>query len=54
MDMIFTLRKLQEKCREQDKPFHVAFIELTKAFDTASRPALYQVLEGASGVLPHF
>ena len=45
-DMIFTLRQLQEKCREQDKPLHVAFIDLTKAFDTVSRPALYQVLEG--------
>ena len=45
-DMIFTLRQLQEKCREQDKPLHIAFIDLTKAFDTVSRPALYQVLEG--------
>ena len=44
--MIFTLRQLQEKCREQNKPLHVAFIDLTKAFDTVSRTALYQVLEG--------
>ena len=31
--MIFLLRQLQEKCREQGKPLYVAFIDLTKAFD---------------------
>ena len=45
MDMIFTLRQLQEKCREQHVPLYMAFIDLTKAFDTVSRSALYQVLE---------
>ena len=25
MDMIFSLRQLQEKCREQEKPLYVAF-----------------------------
>ena len=33
--MIFSLRQLQEKCREQGKPLYVAFIDLTKAFDLA-------------------
>ena len=31
--MIFLLRQLQEKCREQEKPLYVAFIDLTKTFD---------------------
>ena len=33
IDMIFSLRQLQEKCREQGKSLYVAFIYLTKAFD---------------------
>ena len=42
--MIFTLRQVQEKCREQNCPLSIAFVDLTKAFDTVSRPALYTVL----------
>ena len=30
IDMIFTVRQIQEKCREQGKPLHLAFIDLTK------------------------
>ena len=44
-DMIFTLRQLQEKCREQGQPLYIAFVDLTKAFDTVSRSSLYQVLK---------
>ena len=40
IDMIFSLRQLQEKCREQGKPLYVAFIDLTKAFDLVSRDGL--------------
>ncbi|CAG9138444.1 unnamed protein product [Plutella xylostella] len=43
-DMIFTLRQLQEKCREQRKPLFMAFVDLNKAFDTVSRNGLYEVL----------
>ncbi|XP_045503538.1 uncharacterized protein LOC123700381 [Colias croceus] len=44
-DMIFTLRQLQEKCREQKTPLFVAFVDLNKAFDTVSREGLYSALE---------
>ena len=44
-DMIFCLRQLQEKSREHRTPLYMAFIDLTKAFDTVSRPALWIVLE---------
>ena len=27
IDMIFSLRQLQEKCREQRQPLHIAFVE---------------------------
>ena len=33
IDMIFSLRQLQEKCRKLRKPLYIAFIDLTKAFD---------------------
>ena len=33
IDMIFSPRQLQEKCREQRKHLHIALIDLTKAFD---------------------
>ena len=43
-DMVFTLRQLQEKCREQNRPLYLAFVDLTKAFDSVSREALYETL----------
>ena len=45
IDMIFALRQVQEKCQEQNVPLHIAFVDLTKAFDTVSRSGLYMVLE---------
>lgn len=44
IDMIFSLRQLQEKCREQNQPLYVAFIDLTKAFDLVSRDGLFKIL----------
>ena len=43
VDMIFSVRQLQEKCREQQMPLYTAFIDLTKAFDLVSRQGLLQV-----------
>ena len=36
VDTIFSLRQLQEKCREQHQPLFLAFVDLTKAFDLVS------------------
>ena len=44
VDMIFSIRQLQEKCREQQKPLYIAFIDLTKAFDLVSRDGLFNIL----------
>ena len=44
MDMIFIARQLQEKCREQQQPLYMAFIDLTKAFDSVHRQALWLAL----------
>ncbi|XP_067888861.1 uncharacterized protein [Heterodontus francisci] len=37
--------KIQEKCREQQMPLYVAFIDLTTAFDLVSRRGLFRLLE---------
>ena len=42
--MIFSMRQLKEKCREQRMPLYIAFIDLTKAFDLVSRRGLFQLL----------
>ena len=44
IDMIFSLRQLQGKCREQGKPLYVAFIDMTKAFHLVSRDGLFKIL----------
>ncbi|GFN82466.1 hypothetical protein PoB_000897200 [Plakobranchus ocellatus] len=44
-DMVFVLRQLQEKCREQNKGLYATFVDLTKAFDTVSRTGLWLILE---------
>ena len=40
-DMIFTVRQVQEKCIEQNMDLFAIFIDLTKAFDTVNREALW-------------
>ena len=44
VDMVFSLHQLQEKCREQQMPLYIAFIDLTKAFNLVSRDGLYKAL----------
>ena len=52
-DMIFVLRQIQEKCREQNMALYAAFIDLTKALDIVSREGLWRIL-GKLGCPPHF
>ena len=44
IDMVFSVHQLQEKCREQQIPLFIAFIDLTKAFDLVSREGLFKLL----------
>ena len=44
VDMIFAARQLMEKCTEQRMPLYQVFVDLTKAFDTVNREALWIVL----------
>ena len=42
--MIFSARQLQEKCIEQHVSLFQVFVDLTKAFDTVNRNALWLIL----------
>ena len=42
--MIFMLRQILEKCREQNMGLYAAFVDLTKAFDTVSHDGLWKIL----------
>ena len=53
VDMVFTARQLQEKCIEQRLPLYQVFVDLTKAFDTVNRDALWIIL-GKIGCPPTF
>ena len=44
IDMIFVARRLQEKCYEQHQNLYMAFVDLTKAFDTVNRDLLWNIL----------
>ena len=44
VDMVFAIRQLQEKCVEQHQDLHLLFIDLTKAFYTVNRAALWAIL----------
>ena len=45
LDMVFFLRQLHEKYREQQMPLYIAFIDLTKSFDLVSRAGLLKFLQ---------
>jgi len=44
IDMVFFARLIHEKCREQHRPLYMAFIDLSKAFDTIDRAILWKTL----------
>ena len=44
IDMLFTLRQLQEKAFEQQQSLYMVFIDLSKAFDTVDRSTLWTLL----------
>jgi len=44
-DSSFALQQLQEKCRLQNQDLYLLFIDLTKAFDTVNREALWCLLD---------
>jgi hypothetical protein len=45
IDMVFSVKQLQEKCIEQSRPLYMVFVDLTKAFDYVSRSGLFIILQ---------
>ena len=45
INIFISLRLLQEKCREQQVPLCIDFIDLTNAFHLVSKSDLFQLLE---------
>ena len=45
IDMVFTLRQLQEKCIEQNQDVALVFVDLAKVFDSVDRAFLWKLLE---------
>ena len=44
IDIIFGVRQLQKKCREQHQDLYMAFVDQTKAFDAIRRDLLWNTL----------
>uniref|UniRef100_A0A5F8H1G2 RNA-directed DNA polymerase n=1 Tax=Monodelphis domestica TaxID=13616 RepID=A0A5F8H1G2_MONDO len=44
IDMVFMMRQMQEKCLEQNLSLYIVFIDLTKAFNTVNKDALWVIL----------
>ena len=44
IDIIFVAQQLQEKCSEQHQDLYLAFVDLTKAFDTVNRDLLWNIM----------
>ena len=44
VDMMFTVRQVQERCLEQNVYLYSVLIDLTKAFDELSRNTLWTIL----------
>ena len=51
--MVFMVRQVQEKCREQNQDLYLAFIDLSKAFTTVNHKLLWELLSRL-GVPPKF
>lgn len=50
--MIYSVRQVQEKCCEPQKPLYMAYMDLTKAFELVSRSGLFSPLEKKAGCPP--
>lgn len=49
--MIFTAKLLQQSCREKQVALYMAFLDITKAYDSVDRQTLWKILE-AIGIPP--
>ena len=46
---IYNIRKIVETCNEYNKPLYLAFVDITKAYDTVNRNILWDALRDHKG-----
>jgi hypothetical protein len=51
VDMLFVVKLLQQTCKEKNIPLYLAFLDITKAYDSVHRPTLWKILH-AIGIPP--
>ena len=44
VDTIFTAKQIQEICKEKNRDLYILFVDITKVFNTVSRPGLWNIL----------
>jgi hypothetical protein len=44
MEVIFLIRQLMNRCKEQKKDLHMIFIDLEKTYDKVHRNVMWQAL----------
>ena len=49
-DCVFSTKRLEEEFRQKGQPLYLAFLDITKAYDSVPREALFRVLEERYGV----
>lgn len=45
VDMMFTAKLLQQSCREKEIALYLAFLDITKAYDSVDRETMWKILE---------
>jgi hypothetical protein len=45
MEVIFLIRQLMKRCREQKKDMHIVFIDLENAYDKVPRNVMWWALQ---------
>ena len=45
VDMIFTAKLLQQTCREKEIALYLAFLDITKAYDSVDRETMWKILQ---------
>ena len=54
VDMIFTAKLLQQTCREKEIALYLAFLDITKAYDSVDRESMWKILQSLDYLQKYF